>query len=146
MPLNPPQDYRKTEFTHRIGLASARPSAADVLIGTLYFSSDTFILERSNGVIWSLYGGGSGISSLTSSIGPSGIDGLDGEDSIPGIQGPTGPQGSQGIQGIQGPLGLSLVEDGIDGIDGWPSSTGLQGAAGSGVNDAVIAAHIAMRV
>lgn len=57
MPLNPPQDYRKTEFTHRIGLASARPSATDVLIGTLYFSSDTFILERSNGVIWSLYSG-----------------------------------------------------------------------------------------
>lgn len=61
MPLNPPQDYRKTEFTHRQGLAANRPAASDVLVGTLYFSTDTLTLERSNGLIWTSYapaGGG----------------------------------------------------------------------------------------
>lgn len=55
MPLNPPQDYRKTLFTHRLGLASARPAATDVLPGTLFYSSDLSVLERSNGTIWEPY-------------------------------------------------------------------------------------------
>lgn len=56
-----PADYRKTAYTHRIGLAADRPDAADVLTGTLYFSSDTTALERSNGTTWEVYtGSGSG--------------------------------------------------------------------------------------
>jgi hypothetical protein len=55
MSLNPPQDYRKTEFTHRAGLAADKPLATDVLPGTLYFSTDTGSLERSDGSTWSAY-------------------------------------------------------------------------------------------
>lgn len=57
MSLFPPQAYRKTEFTHRIGLAADKPLASDVLIGTLYFSTNTLVLERSNGTIWESYCG-----------------------------------------------------------------------------------------
>lgn len=62
MPLTP-QDYRKTAQTHRIGLAAARPAVGDVLIGTLYFSTDTFKIERSNGTTWVLYAGDGNLSS-----------------------------------------------------------------------------------
>lgn len=55
MPLHPPQYYRKARGLHRIGLAAARPAATDVLPGTLYFSTDTLVLERSNGTIWEVY-------------------------------------------------------------------------------------------
>jgi len=55
MPLNPPQDYRKTGSVHRIGLAANRPNAGDVLTGTLYFSTDTGVLARSNGSAWENY-------------------------------------------------------------------------------------------
>lgn len=55
MPLTPPQAYRKTAFTHRRGTAAARPAAADVLAGTLYYSTDTLVLERSTGVAWESY-------------------------------------------------------------------------------------------
>jgi hypothetical protein len=64
MSLNPPQAYRKTDFTHRRGPAASRPNAADVLKGTLYFSTDSAVLERSNGVAWEPYsgsGGGGGV-------------------------------------------------------------------------------------
>lgn len=47
--------YRKTRKTQGYGLAAARPAATDVLPGTLYFSSDTFALERSNGTTWDSY-------------------------------------------------------------------------------------------
>ena len=50
-----PQAYRRTEFIHQRGLASARPAAADVLPGTLYFSTDTSVLERSTGITWESY-------------------------------------------------------------------------------------------
>ena len=50
-----PASYRKTEFTHRSGLAADRPDAADVLVGTLYFSTDTLALERSNGTTWDTF-------------------------------------------------------------------------------------------
>jgi len=56
MPLNPPQDFRGTDKTHRIGISIDRPEPADVLPGTLYFSTDTVTLERSNGVIWEPFG------------------------------------------------------------------------------------------
>jgi len=55
MPLNPPQNFRKYISLHRRGLAANRPNAADVLPGTLYFSTDTLVLERSNGTIWESY-------------------------------------------------------------------------------------------
>src|SRR5262245_32215669 len=59
MSLVPPQVYLKVTNLHRIGLASARPAATDVVAGTLYYSTDTAILERSDGATWSAYGGGS---------------------------------------------------------------------------------------
>lgn len=55
MSLTPPQAFQKTAYTHRIGLASGRPAATDVLVGTLYYSTDTSVLERSNGSIWETY-------------------------------------------------------------------------------------------
>jgi hypothetical protein len=53
--LNPPQAYRYTSGIHRRGLAANRPAATDVLVGTLYFSTDTVVLERSNGTTWDSY-------------------------------------------------------------------------------------------
>ena len=60
-----PQTYRKTRNIHRIGLAANRPSADTVLVGTLYFSSDTFVLERSNGVTWDSYSPSGSSSGMT---------------------------------------------------------------------------------
>jgi len=57
MALNPPQSYRKTAFIHRVGLAANKPLAADVLVGTLYYSTDTVTLERSNGTLWEAFSG-----------------------------------------------------------------------------------------
>lgn len=57
MSLNPPQNFRKTAGEHRRGLAANRPAAANVLVGTIYFSTDTFNMERSNGTIWESYPG-----------------------------------------------------------------------------------------
>ena len=57
-PLFPPQSYRKTGNIHRIGLAANRPAATDVLSGTLYYSTDSGLMERSNGIIWEIYGTG----------------------------------------------------------------------------------------
>lgn len=54
MPLSP-ADYRKTAYTHRTGLFSARPAANTVLPGTLYFCEDRGVLYRSNGTTWTLY-------------------------------------------------------------------------------------------
>jgi hypothetical protein len=55
MSLMPPQDYRKTEFTHRIGLDADKPAATDVLVGTLYHASDLGTTQRSNGTTWETY-------------------------------------------------------------------------------------------
>jgi len=55
MPLNPPQDYRKTAFTHRRGSRINQPAATDVLPGTLYFVVEEFVTERSNGATWDSY-------------------------------------------------------------------------------------------
>src|SRR5258705_10920503 len=87
MPLNPPQDYRKTAFTHRQGLAADRPLATDVLVGTLYHSTDTNVVERSNGAAWIAFSGG-GVAGATVAIGskrPPGVDGDDGVDGEDGI-------------------------------------------------------------
>jgi len=50
-----PQDFRKVHSIHRLGLAADRPAPTDVLEGTLYFSTDTLVLERSDGVSWAIY-------------------------------------------------------------------------------------------
>lgn len=67
MPLFPPQQFRKAEGIIRYGTAANRPAAGNVLIGTLYYSSDTFLLERSNGTSWDkLNPGSAGVSTTTS--------------------------------------------------------------------------------
>lgn len=55
MTLNPPQNFRSVDKTHRSGTIANRPAATDVLIGTLYFATDTGTLERSNGTTWDSY-------------------------------------------------------------------------------------------
>lgn len=132
MPLFPPQDYRKTEFTHRIGLAADRPAAADVLPGTLYFSTDTLVLERSDGSTWASYSPSGGSPGPTGNQGPIGLDGEQGEEGesfpIPGPTGATGATGAQGIQGPQGPPGFDADEPEeplmIPGPQGPTGSTG----------------------
>lgn len=57
MSLSPPQSFRKVEKIHRMGLAVDKPDAEDVLTGTLYFSTDTLTLERSDGSVWTAYAG-----------------------------------------------------------------------------------------
>jgi len=56
-----PQSYRNVAQTHRVGLASQKPAANTVLAGTLYFSTDTGFLERSNAVSWELYASTGGV-------------------------------------------------------------------------------------
>lgn len=65
MSLHPPQTYRKAEGLHRSGLASGRPAASDVLVGTLYFSTDKGVLERSDGQAWSTFTGRTGLFNYT---------------------------------------------------------------------------------
>lgn len=65
MPLVPPQGYLKIANIHRRGLLSARPVAADVPPGTLYYSSDSRALHRSTGAAWESYGD-SGLTVLSS--------------------------------------------------------------------------------
>jgi collagen triple helix repeat protein len=154
MALIPPQGFRKTEGIHRRGLAADRPAAADVLVGTLYFSTDTNSLDRSDGSTWSTYsgsGGSPGPAGPTGLIGPPGLDGTDGNDGLT-IVGPAGAQGIQGIQGIQGPQGpqgtlgppginADEIEypyiipgpqgpQGLQGTSGTPGTPGIQGVIG----------------
>lgn len=48
------------------GLAASKPSANQVAIGTLYISTDTLIMQRSNGAAWSTIGGGAALQDLQS--------------------------------------------------------------------------------
>jgi hypothetical protein len=135
MPLFPPQDYRKTAFTHRIGLAADQPSASDVLPGTLWFSSDTFVLERSNGTIWENYSAGGGVgppgpTGAQGSAGSPGFDGEQGDTEFFPIPGPIGATGATGSSGITGPPGLT-GEQGEQGESGFPGVAGVAGAAGA---------------
>lgn len=50
------------------GVAASRPAATAVPIGTLYFSTDTEVLERSNGTTWDAYSGASGSSYWTTEL------------------------------------------------------------------------------
>ena len=127
------QAYRKTEFTHRVGLASERPTASEVLIGTLYFSTDTLALERSNGFAWEAYAGTGAVpgpigpQGPIGPPGPEGPEGPQGADSI--VPGPTGPMGPAGPQGEAGPQGIK-GDTGNTGPQGIPGSQGIQGEVG----------------
>jgi len=102
MSLNPPQDYRKTEFIHRVGLAVNKPNAANVLSGTLYYSTDTGFLERSNGTGWELFastgGGGGALTPHASTHEPGGVD------EIPAAAWITQPNIFEGDQTVDGDL------------------------------------------
>lgn len=51
------------------GLAGSRPAAASVPAGTLYYSTDTAVLEQSNGAAWNSYSSTSaGINQLTGDV------------------------------------------------------------------------------
>jgi Repeat of unknown function (DUF5907) len=53
------------------GTAASRPAAASVANGTLYYSTDTFIIEQSDGATWSAYSGvvsGIAVTSLTGDV------------------------------------------------------------------------------
>lgn len=51
------------------GLAAARPLATAVAVGTLYYSTDTFVIEQSDGSVWSAYSSTSaGITQLTGDV------------------------------------------------------------------------------
>ena len=135
MPLFPPQDFRSTEQTHRQGLDADKPNAADVLVGTLYFATDTLVLERSNGTIWENYsaGGGVGPPGPTGAQGGAGAPGLDGEQGEAGdffpIPGPAGATGIAGAVGLTGPPGID-GEQGEDGEQGPIGPAGSMGATG----------------
>jgi hypothetical protein len=73
MPLFPPQDFRKTDQTHRRGTAAARPLATDVLPGTLYFSTDTLVIERSTGAVWQSYSGAGAAGGYPNELGYTGF-------------------------------------------------------------------------
>jgi hypothetical protein len=78
MPLNPPQAYRKTEFTHRSGTAANRPAAGDVLAGTLYFATDTGAISRSDGVAtWTSFGSSGSPWVLQATSTPTGVSSVD---------------------------------------------------------------------
>lgn len=80
MPL--PQEFRKTGFTHRRGLAADKPDASDVLVGTLYFSTDTGDLERSDGTVWETYSVPGSGSINNNFIVPPVFDGIDADESL----------------------------------------------------------------
>src|SRR5215203_3786059 len=51
------------------GLAAARPLATTVAVGTLYYSTDTLVIEQSDGTVWSPYSSTSaGINQLTGDV------------------------------------------------------------------------------
>lgn len=135
MPLNPPQEYLKVRNIHRQGLAADRPAATDVVEGTLYFSTDTLVLERSNGAVWSTYSpAGGGAPGAQGVPGPPGMQGEQGDDGeyflIPGPAGNAGATGSTGAPGVAGPMGMPGF-DGLDGEDSLiPGPQGIQGIQG----------------
>jgi hypothetical protein len=55
MPFLPSNTYRKTRGIIRRDIRANQPSATTVLEGTLYYVTDEFITERSNGTIWESY-------------------------------------------------------------------------------------------
>lgn len=79
------------------GTRAAQPLATSVADGTLYYVTDQFVLEQSNGVTWLTYSGSSSNVGSISSNGLLALDGRDGEESfIPGPQGLIGPIGPAG--------------------------------------------------
>lgn len=109
MPLVPPQGYLKIANIHRSGPSADRPAATDVVAGTLYFSTDTSVLERSDGVTWTSYSPGSNFQGFVGSEIEQGEVGD--RFPIPGPQGSVGVAGAQGERGLQGPPGLDSYYD-----------------------------------
>ena len=84
MPLVPPQGYLNIAYIHRRGLSTARPSAADVVTGTLYYSTDTNVLERSNGTTWDSFSPSSGTGGIPAPLFiPSGEGDFDDSPQVP---------------------------------------------------------------
>lgn len=49
-------EQRKTRGIHRRGTRALQPAANDLLPGTLYFITNEFAIERSNGTTWDTFG------------------------------------------------------------------------------------------
>jgi len=58
----------KLESVILLGVAASRPAANTVPKGSLYYSTDTGVLERSNSATWDSYSSGGGISQLTGDV------------------------------------------------------------------------------
>jgi len=106
------------------GLAAARPLATDVPSGTLYYSTDIFTTDRSNGATWQTYtdggtsGGGSSVQGFIL-----GLDGVDGEQGEQGIPGPPATLNlAQKIRqiGITVDGGGSAISTGVKGYKSFP--------------------------
>lgn len=107
------------------GTSLAKPLATDVAPGTLYFSTDTVVLERSDGASWETYsgaGGGSTNSNVNGALLGLILDGQDGNEGMDGIPGPPGPRGATGAAGtgdVVGPAASVASEIALyDGITG----------------------------
>lgn len=84
------------------GVAAERPASAPT--GTLFFSTDTAILEQWDGSAWVTYG-------TAGEAGPAGPAGADGAAGPAGATGPAGPPGSISGLTIKGEL---VTHDGTD--------------------------------
>jgi hypothetical protein len=107
------------------GLSAARPLATAVAPGTLYYSSDLSITERSDGTTWQTYtdgGGGAGSISVAKLAAPFVVEAEEYvyEPQLP-FQGPPGPAGS--ITTAQKTHQIGITVDGA----GSAISTGTKG-------------------
>lgn len=104
------------------GTAGSRPAAGSVPVGTLYFSTDTLVIEQSDGTTWNTYSGvsGGGGSSITTIVG---IPGLDAEEPLEPLMIP-GPSGSSAsLTTAQKTRQIGVVIDG----GGSAITTGIKG-------------------
>lgn len=77
MTFLPSNTYRKTRGIIRRGTRADQPLATTVLLGTLYFVTDEFLTERSNGTVWESYsdvGAGGANTSLSNLTSPTAIN------------------------------------------------------------------------
>lgn len=90
------------------GTAAARPAAATVAPGTLYYSTDTATTDRSTGAAWETYAdaASSPSSILIPKLAQPFIPEPEEHYYEPFIPGPAGPPGSQGIPGVVGLTGI----------------------------------------
>jgi len=125
------------------GTSGAKPVATLVAPGTIYFSTDLGILERSTGLIWESYSGaGTPSSSTIVRLGQPFV--WESEEYVyeppipgpPGLRGLTGPTGPAGGGGSGGGSGSSIpffpdVEDMYEPAIPVPGPPGVPGASGS---------------